>query len=146
MKLLFIFTILILSGAMTVIAQSRSGKSRVEQIARKISAVKDLGNLDRLSLINGGFKVVIEHSIIEDRQFEVKKFRSFKAAELWLADRQRGNFPMKVSPPLAGCGRGRCVFDLKGGILHNRLYMKKVLYGYRNKRLYIKALYFLDGD
>lgn len=138
---------LILAALLAVVpgAQAQT-RGQIERIARKINEVDDLGRLDRLGLIRGSVKIVIQHTAWEGPEFEVRRFRSFRAAERWLDSRSRDGFPRRMSLPLAGCARGVCTFDTNGGILHNQLYRKKILYGFRNKRLYIKAVYFLDGD
>ena len=137
---------MVLIGANAAAAQTRAQKKQIVQVAQKIAEVDDLGRLDRLGLIRGSVKIVIRHSISEDPEFEIKRFRSFRAAERWLDSRTIDGFPMRMSMPFKGCARGVCTFESEGGILHNRLYLKRILYGYRKKRLFIKAVYFLDGD
>ena len=145
MKRLFIYVVLILVSAATVAAQTGSSKSRIARLAQKIADVDDLGSLDRLGLIRGSVKIVIRHSIAEP-EFESKSFRSFKAAERWLDSREIDGFPVRMSMPFKGCGKSVCTFESEGGILHNRLYTKKIIFGYRKNRPYVKAVQFLDGD
>jgi len=145
MKRLFIYVFLILVSAMTVAAQTRSSKNQIARLAQKIAETDDLGRLDRLGLIRGSVRIVIQHSIAEP-EFEIKRFRSFKAAERWLDSREIDGFPMRMSMSFKGCGKSVCTFESEGGILHNRLYTKKVIFGYRKNRPYVKAVQFLDGD
>lgn len=127
-------------------AQSRSNNKQIERLAENVSQTPDLSALDRLRLIRGSVKIVIEHSISEPT-FEVRHFRSFRAVERWLASREQPpGFPRRMALQFSGCRKGVCTFDSVGGILHNQLYIKKILYGYRQKRPFIKAVYFLDGD
>lgn len=109
---------------------------------------KNLASLDgRVRLLRGGLRVRIEHSISPVRDFEYRRFRSFKAAESWLNKREREDgTPFRVAQDFVGCRRGRCRFYTDGGILHNHLYLQRISYGYRNGRLFITELYFYDGD
>lgn len=132
-------------SAAAVAAQTRASKKELVRLARQIDATNDLGSLDRLGLIRGSVKIVIEHSISEP-EFEGKRFRSFKAAARWLDSREIDGFPVRTSMSFKGCGTHICTFESEGGILHNHLYLKQIFFGYRNKRLYVKAIQFLDGD
>ena len=143
MKRFFIFAVLIFVSAILVNAQSRSQEKQIERIAAKIADTDDLGRLDQ-RLIRGSLKIVIEYDAGEPLP-DVRRFRSFKAAERWLKSRERDGFPIRMFCELEGCREGRCYFDIVGGMSHNRLYTKKILYGYRKKRPYIKAIYFLAG-
>ncbi|HEX9959687.1 MAG TPA: hypothetical protein VGB00_01980 [Pyrinomonadaceae bacterium] len=146
MKRFLIYAVLIFACAFPAQAQSRSNNKQIKRIAENVSGTPDLSVLDRLRLIRGNLKIVIEHSISEPT-FEVRHFRSFRAAERWLTSREQPRgFPRRTALPFSGCRKGICTFGSDGGILHNQLYIKKILYGYRKKRPYIKAVYFLDGD
>ena len=145
MKRFFIFAVLIFTSAAPLAAQTRAQKREIVRLAQKIANVDDLGELDRLGLIRGSVKIVIEHSISEP-EFEGENFPSFKAAERWLDRRERSGFPMRVSLPFKGCGTRICTFESEGGILHNHLYLKQIFFGYRNNRPFVKAIQYLDGD
>jgi hypothetical protein len=147
------FIILLFVGASVIAAQeTRAQRQRLAQTAKAVAVaykMRDLGRLDRLGLIRGTVKIVIEHSIPqeESEQFVVRRFSSFYRAERWLANRHpQPGLPFRAVQSFAGCRKGRCAFDEDGGILHNQLYLKSILYGYQKGRPFIKELYFYDGD
>lgn len=152
MKRFLIFILLFFVGTSVLAAQSRTGRKRLARTAETIAdaySMRDLGRLDRLGLIRGTVKIVIEHSLAQEDsgEFVVRRFSSFYRAERWLANRHpQPGLPFRAVREFQGCRRGTCTFWEDGGILHNQLYLEKILYGYRNGRLFIKELYFLDGD
>lgn len=116
-------------------------------------SLSNLGSLDARRLRRGKIKIVVEHSLLQGaEQFEIRRFTTFKQAERWLKSREYPasdptlKLPFRETRPLAGCRRGICRYDFFYGILHNRLYLKKIYYGYRRGRVYVKTIYLYDGD
>lgn len=153
MKRFLIFITLFFLGASVIAAQeTRAQRKRLAQTAKIVAVAyqtRDLGRLDRLGLLRGTVKIVIEHSIPQEDsgQFVVRRFPSFYRVERWLANRHpQPGLPFRAVQSFAGCRRGSCAFDQDGGILHNQLYLKKIVYGFQKGRPFIKELYFYDGD
>lgn len=151
MRRYLICAVLFFVSGTLVQAQPRSKSKTINRIAKKAADVykaKNLGALDAERLVLSKVKIVIEHSLLEELPFETKFFRSFKSVERWLKSREGGEegSPFRQVQTFTGCRKGRCSFDQDGGILHNQLYLKRIYYGFRNGRAYIKELYFLDGD
>lgn len=152
MKRFSIIALLIFIGTAGAAAQTKT--KRVERIARQFAAAyeaKDLGRLDAARLIRGRVRIVIGYAYLDEKDAEpdtIRSFRSFKAVDRWLktrADKGIDN-PGRYVREFAGCRKGTCDFtDLKGS-LHNQLYLEEFKYGYRNGRLYIKAIYLWNGD
>lgn len=133
------------------LAQSPSQQRAIEQLVEALSEAylaKDLGKLDAKRPYRGRVKIVIEHSLVEGQgQYEVKWVRTLGEGEQWLRSREEEDqTPFRENKPLLRCQRGLCTYDSDGGILHNRLYLKRIAYSYRNGRPYIKTIYLLDGD
>ena len=130
-------------------AQSPANKKTIERLEGALGEAfmeKSLGRLDAGRPLLGRVKIVIEHSLGEN-EFVVKYFKTFAQAERWLKSQEREDgTPIRETRPLIRCRKGLCTYDYEGGILHNHLYLKKIAYGYRQGRPYIKTLYFLDGD
>ncbi len=153
MKPTLIFTLLIISIASVAQAQRHSKLSGAAKICDQIATEFSLGSLrsyDSKHLINGRFKLLIEHSIYDTasggKEFESRYFRSFSAFERWMKKEERQpGFPVRIGWPLTGCRNGRCTFFEDGGISHNHVYLKRIYYGYKNKRLYIKTIQLLYG-
>jgi hypothetical protein len=130
-------------------AQSPINKKTIERLEAALGEAfmeKSLGSLDAERPLPGRVKIVIEHSLGEN-EFVVKYFKTFARAERWLKSQEREDgTPIRETRPLVRCRKGLCTYDFDGGILHNHLYLKKLAYGYRQGRPYIKTVYFLDGD
>jgi hypothetical protein len=126
--------------------------SPVEQLMKALDDAYNTGSMGRLDARRpylGNVRIVIEHSLGEDGKgsFERRQFRTLAQAERWLKSRERGDgTPFRETRPLEECSRGMCTYDFNGGILHNHLYLKKISYGFRKGRPYIKTIYLLDGD
>jgi len=151
MKRLAISVVLILFGISSAVAQSAPKKQTIEQLINALSdayMAKDLGRLDATRPYLGKVKIVIEHSLLEGTdQYEVKWVRTLAMGERWLRSREEEDgTPLRGDKPLLQCKRGLCRYDLDGGISHNHLYLKRIRYGYRNGRPYIRTIYLLDGD
>ncbi len=131
-------------------AQSPSQKQTIEQLVKALAEAytsKLSGRLDAERPYFGKVKIVIEHSLVEGKdRFEIKKFKTLEQGERWLRSRERDDLPRRETRPLLQCKKGLCTYDFEGGILHNHLYLRKISYGYRNGRPYIKTIYLLDGD
>lgn len=139
--------------SLPVQAQTRGAKKSIERLVKKLEVAylnSSLGSLDAIRPIFRSVKIVIEHSLAGDTdkdRFEIKVFKTLAEGEQWLKRREREDgTPFRNLKPLSGCGKGRCSYDFFYGILHNQLYLKKVAYGYRNGRPYIRTIYLLDGD
>jgi hypothetical protein len=138
-------------AASSVLAQSRAEKKAAEQLEDAFSKAylaEDLGRLDAKRPYRGSVRIVIEHSLLEGKdQYEVRQFKTLASIERWLRSRTREDgTPFRDWRPLIQCARGLCTYDFDGGILHNHLYLKRIRYGYRNGRAYLKTIYLLDGD
>lgn len=128
-------------------AQAQSQDKQAKKVGAEIASAFSRGQLRKLDpkkLVRGSIRLTIENSIGEP-EFEYYSFRSFAAMGSWIKKREIEGLPNKVAWPLVGCRKGTCTFFRDGGILHNQLYIKKVTYGYRNKRLYIRGIQLLAG-
>jgi hypothetical protein len=127
-------------------AQSRFKKGTIGALEDAFStafALNRLGGLDAKLPDHGKVRVVVEYSVLDP---EIKVFKTFSALGQWLKSREtEDGFPRTVTMPLVGCKRGLCTYDFNGGILHNHLYLKKLSYGYRNGRPYLKTIFLLNG-
>jgi hypothetical protein len=147
MKNIAIAAGLTLLFASNTVAKSPTEPNNVEQLARELADAyvkRNLGRLDRKYPIQGKVRIEIEDSL--SGEDTIKEFRSLAQSEQWLRSRARNDFPVRQSKPLIGCNRGSCTYDFSQGILHNQLYLKKISYGYKNGRHYLKAIYLLDGN
>ena len=131
---------------------SASADSTVEQFVKTVAdayTAKTLGGLDAEYPHAGKVRIVIENSLADDRakdRFVSRAFTTLARAEGWLKSRERDDGPARETMPLKRCRQGLCTFDFDGGILHNHLYLKKIAYGLRSGKPYIKTIYLLDGD
>jgi hypothetical protein len=139
--------------SLPVHAQSSSRKQTIAQLEDALGVAymaKELGKLDKKRPLFGWVKIVIEHSLAGDTdkdRFEIKSFTTLAKGEQWLNSREREDgTPFREARDLLQCRRGVCTYNLDGGISHNHLYLKKLTYGYRNGRPYIKTILLLDGD
>ena len=127
--------------------------STIEQLVKVLAdayTARALGKLDAEHPPFGKVRIVIENSLAEDRardRFVVKEFKTFERAEQWLRSLERDDSsPSRETKPPVGCRKGICTYDFSSGILHNQLYIKKISYGLRGRRPYIRTIYLLDGD
>lgn len=148
-----IVAVIVFIISISVPAASLSKKETIEQIVSALSeayTAKALGKLDARRPYAGKVKIVIEHSLAEDDaqdRFESKVFASLAKGEQWLRSREREEgAPYRETRPLLRCKNGVCTYNFEDGILHNHLYLRKITYGYRAGRPYIKTIYLLDGD
>ncbi len=128
-------------------AQAKSQDRQAKKIGAEIARAFERGQLRKLDtkhLLSGKVKLTIENSIGEP-EFEHYSFNSFGAMGRWIKKQEIDGLPNKVAWPLVGCRKGVCTFFRDGGILHNQLYLKKVRYGYRNRRIYIRSIQLLAG-
>ncbi|HEX8735509.1 MAG TPA: hypothetical protein VF721_09315 [Pyrinomonadaceae bacterium] len=149
---------LVFLGSLNISGQSSRNKKilRMEEAVAAAFGNSQFGSLDAKRLRLGKIKLVIEHSLLDgDEQFEVRRFATFKQIERWLQSREQqaeaegvGKYklPIRVVDTRAGCRRGICRYYSPNGILHNHLYLKKIFYGYRGGRVYVKKIYLYDGD
>jgi len=149
MKRPLIFILLILLSTSLAAAQSRSQKKRIERIAVQIAEAyksKSLSTLDRSRLLRGSVQIVVGY--VEETPDTVKRFRSFRALEIWLDRRVTKGLdnPGRYVREFKGCRKGSCGFYDESGSLHNQLYLSEILYGFRKGRPFIKALRVWNGD
>jgi hypothetical protein len=152
-KLVAALALLLVFTSLSVQAQSPSNNKAIEPLLKSFEeayAAKRLGTLDAERPFFGKVKFVIEHSLAEDTakdRFEIKWFNNLEKAEQWLRSREReDSTPFREARPLVRCKAGLCTYNLDGGISHNHLYLRKIAYGYRHGRPYIKTIFLLDGD
>jgi hypothetical protein len=137
--------------------QSPTKRLTIERLVDEleIAYVADtLETLDAKRPNQGKIRVVIEYQTIEP---EIKVFKTFGELGRWLRSRETDTegmpaeagttvkLPRRVTMSLVGCKRGLCTYDFDGGILHNHLYIKKISYGYRKGRPYLKTILLLSG-
>jgi hypothetical protein len=146
-------SLIILISSSSAHAQTSSQQKTIKEIVTTFAeaySAKSLGRLDADHPYAAKVKIIIEHSISEDADnngYAVKRFATLKNAEQWLKSREREDgSPFRAVKPLVQCTSGLCTYDFDGGILHNHLYLKKISYGYLNKRPFIKTIYLYDGD
>lgn len=130
-------------------AQSPCKRETIEQVVGELAeayTAKALGRLDAEHPFAGRVRIIIEHSLGED-EYEVKGVANLSDAEEWLRNRESEESPkIREVRPLVRCRRGVCTYNFDGGILHNHLYIKKIIYGYRNHCPVIKTILLYDGD
>lgn len=152
MKRFVVFVTIILAvGSLAQAQQFASKKKEIERIAARVEqsfAASDLGRLDRAGLLQGSVKIVIGHSLLEgEEEIVERRFPSLYRAERWLWNRHpQAGLPARAVGEFRGCRKGACDYSYDNGILHNHLYLEKILYGYRNGRPFIREIHFLDGD
>ena len=125
---------------------SGTAQSTPRSLAKKVELayLYGLGRLDGKKLMNGRLKVVVEDSLSGD--LETHNFSSFRSMERWLKKNQRDDgTPRRATGDIGSCTRSRCIVDYNYGILHNHLYLKRIEFGYRNGRRYVKGIRLLDG-
>lgn len=104
----------------------------------------NLGSLDAGRPYVGSVKVVVEGTVGEPPMVWRKTFRSLAQVDRWFKSRERAEGPARNIGQLQQCSKGVCTFEQEG-MLHNNLYMKKITYGMRKGKPYIKAIYIEDG-
>jgi hypothetical protein len=139
--------ILIIAFVVFMFSLTASAQATPRGLATTVSAayMSDLNKLDGKRLLNGGLKIIVEHSI--SGRIEKKRFKSFGSVERWLKKRQRDDgTPFRATGDLGSCGKTSCIIEYPYGILHNHLYLKRIAYGYRSGRRYVKEIRLYDGD
>lgn len=137
-----ILTVVILT--MTAIGFGQDETKTPKQLAASVSKAfkaRKLGTLDVGPSYAGRVKIIIEHSLAD--KSDVRSFTNMKLAGDWLF---RGRREAGVNAGrVERCSKGTCTFIING-LLHNNLYLKKVVYGTSNGWTVIKAVHFVDGD
>ena len=144
---LIVAAVIIASSISALAARAETPQQFAKRIA-KAYETKRLATLDAEKPYAGTFRVTIEHSLADDTdkgRFVTRSFSSLKKAEQWIKNRMSSE-GTRESRQLKRCSAGTCTYDFDGGILHNHLYLKKITYGTRGGKLYIKSIYLLDGD
>lgn len=116
----------------------------IENFAEQIAAAFVSRNLEPLDEGKPYLKLIdltVEHSIIPAT--ERTSVSNLKRANEWLT-RNWTNVIFNTTP-LERCSRGTCTFERKG-MLHNNLFLRSITYGRSKGKIYIKELYFVDGD
>ena len=104
----------------------------------------NLGSLDASRPYVGSVKVIVEGTVGEPPMIWRKTFRTLAQVDRWFKSRERAEGPARNIGQLKQCSKGVCTFEQEG-MLHNNLYMKKITYGMRKGKPYIKAIYIEDG-
>lgn len=104
-----------------------------------------LGTLDAGRPYVGSVRVIVEGSIGEPPLVERKTFRTLAQIDRWFKRRERADGPGRNIGQLQQCSKGVCAFEQEG-MLHNNLYLKKITYGMKKGKPYIKAIYIEDGN
>lgn len=141
---------------MWIVADSQAvyAQETPEALAESLSRAyqgKDLSSLKSSGAFRRSVRIVIEHSIAEvggKPKIEDATFRSLRAVDKWFDDRRPGgedfDFNREVQP-LLSCAKGTCQYD-RPALLHNTLFLTKFTYGTYRGKVYLKAIYFVDGD
>ena len=140
---------------LSIHAQSSSKRLTIGKLVDEFETAFVADSLEKLDAKRpnrGKMRVIITYDTIEP---ETKVFRTFGELGRWLRSRETDSaptadgrtvkLPFRVTNPPTVCRRGLCLYDYEGGILHNHLYLKKILYGYRNGRPYIKTIFLYNG-
>jgi hypothetical protein len=144
--------VILFSLSLPVHAESLCKKQTIEDLVKAVAEGyegKTLGSLDAQKPYVGKLRIVIEHSLAEDKakdRFAIKWFTSLAQAETWLKSREHAEMPGRATKPFVRCAKGVCTYNFDGGIVHNTLYLKKITYGSRSGCPYLKTIYLLDGD
>jgi hypothetical protein len=153
MKQLFIAgAVLVSIISVPVRAKPTCKNETIEQLVKAFAdtyETKTLGSFDAGKPYVGRVRIVIEHSLADDKakdRFVTRWFTSLARAEAWLKSREHEEMPGRSTKPLVKCAKGVCTYNFDDGILHNNLYLKKITYGFRRGCPYIKTIYLLDGD
>jgi hypothetical protein len=131
-------------------AKSPTQNETIDQLVNEVAEAyeaKDLGRLDSKKPYVGKIKIIMQHSLSDGPgEFVVKWVKSLGQAEAWLKSREIDELPGRETRPSIKCAKGVCTYNFDGGILHNTLYLKKITYGVRKGRPYIKTILLLNGD
>jgi hypothetical protein len=153
MKPTLVIAVAVLFGlALPVQAQSPCKKRPIEDLVKAVAEgfeTRTMRTLDARKPYVGRVKIIIEHSLADDNakdRFVIRSFTSLARAERWLKSREHDEMPGRDTKPLARCAKGVCTYNFDGGIVHNTLYLKKIVYGARGGCPHIKIIYLLDGD
>jgi len=107
---------------------------------------KGLGKLDVEHHYSRKVRIVIDNSLASPRdpnKLESKDFKTFAELEQWLRDRAGSQYRAVVGPHR--CKKGFCTYD-PGPLDHSHMYLKKIAYGYKRGRPYIKTVFLVDGN
>jgi hypothetical protein len=104
----------------------------------------NLGSLDAGRPYVGSVRVVVEGTVGEPPMVWRKTFRTLAQVDRWFKSRERADGPGRNVGQLQQCSKGVCTFEQEG-MLHNNLYLKKITYGMRKGKPYVKAIYIEDG-
>jgi hypothetical protein len=131
-------------------AQART-RPQIKSIGQLQQAFSDAFGMDRLAELDarypnhGKFRVIIEYWA-GPAEPEAGVFRTFGALGRWLKSMEtEDGFPWRMDTTLVGCRKGVCTYKLQENLQHNRLYLKKLSYGYRKGRPYLKTVFLLAG-
>jgi hypothetical protein len=105
----------------------------------------NLGSLDAGRPYVGSVRVIVEGTLGEPPMIERKTFRTLAQVDRWFKSREMEEGPGRNVGPLERCRKGVCTFEVVG-MNHNNLFMKKITYGLRRGKPYIKSIHILDGD
>jgi hypothetical protein len=132
-------------------AQSRAHLSRQTQTIQELATAAatawgegNLGSLDGRRPYVGSVRVIVEGQAGEPPMISRKTFRTLAQVDRWFKSRERADGPGRNPGQLEQCSKGVCTFTQEG-MLHNNLYLKKITYGMRKGKPYIKAIYIDDG-
>lgn len=128
-------------------ARLSSQAQTIEQLADAVAKAWSegkLGSLDAGRPYVGSVKVVVEVQAGEPPLVERKTFKTLAQVDRWFKRREREDGPGRNIGTLEQCRKGVCTFE-QTGMLHNHLYLKKITYGMRKGKPYIKAIYVDDG-
>jgi hypothetical protein len=118
----------------------------IEQLATTVATAYSDNKLDQLEVpATKKIQISIEHSLGEGSVL-TRNFKTWQEGEKWLRSKSTDGQPVRENRSLSSCEKGVCNYDFRAGILHNHLYLRKLTYGYKNGRPYIKSIYLLDGD
>jgi hypothetical protein len=104
----------------------------------------NLGSLDASRPYVRSVRVVVEATVGEPPMIERKTFKTLAQVDRWFKRNERADGPGRNIGTLEQCRKGVCTFAQEG-MLHNNLYLKKITYGMRRGKPYIKAIYIDDG-
>jgi hypothetical protein len=131
--------------------QSRAHRSpqtqTIQELAKAVATAwgeGNLGSLDAGRPYVGSVKVVVEGTVGEPPMIWRKTFRTLAQVDRWFKGRERADGPGRNIGQLQQCSKGVCTFEQEG-MLHNNLYLKKITYGMRRGKPYIKAIHIEDG-
>jgi hypothetical protein len=119
----------------------------IQELANSVATAWGEGNLSSLDAGRpyvGSVRVVVEGTVGEPPMIWRKTFRTLAQVDRWFKSRERADGPGRNPGQLQQCSKGVCAFEQEG-MLHNNLYLKKITYGMKKGKPYIKAIYIEDG-